>query len=275
MTNGVTWTADYVASFDEKAGTLDLQGWVTLTNDTNIAFENSRVRIAGRNLSGGGLVQMPQGRMVQEDSGANSAPNLFDLPEAVTIADRQAKQISMVELKGVPAEKVYRSVWRAGPGTNFFSGTGQPAKAEVTLRFETKDKSGSSWRLPQGAMRSFIRDAKGDAQFVGESRIGDIAAGGKVQSTISRAFDIEITPRLTKTERFGDAGTRNWVEYKVTNASAAEVSVEVEQGGLGSDARAFDESVPGVALDAYRRQWTVKVPAHGEAVLTAVLEQGR
>jgi len=34
LTPGLGWKADYVTLFDEKAGKLDMQGWVTLTNNT-------------------------------------------------------------------------------------------------------------------------------------------------------------------------------------------------------------------------------------------------
>lgn len=275
MTGGLTWKADYVASFDERGGTLDLQGWVTLTNNTNVAYEDAKVKVAAGAVSSGNLMPAAPYNPNRNDSGANDRVTLFDLPEPVTIADKQAKQIGMVELKGVRAEKVYRSVWMSGPGSGYFSGTGKPAKAQVALRFEAKDGAGRVWRLPRGALRGFIRDAKGDAQFIGETQIADIAAGGKVVAPVSQAFDIEVQPRLVSEERFGSDGKRRSVEYTVTNASHADVSVEIEEGGLGSDARAFDESVPSVALDAYRRQWTVKVPAKGTTILTAVLEQGR
>ncbi|MDR3438677.1 hypothetical protein [Telmatospirillum sp.] len=271
MTTGLGWKADYVASFDDAAGTIDLQGWVTLTNDTRIAYDNARVRVATGGVSGGGL-GVVAGR---GDNGANDRTTVFDLPEPVTIADRQAKQIGMVDLKAVPAEKVYRSVWMARGGTLSFSGSGQPAKADVVLRFDAKDAAGALWRLPRGALRAFIRDAKGAAQFVGEAQIGDIAAGGKVQAIVSRAFDIEVTPRLVSDQKVGDSKFRRAVEYKVANASDTEVTVEIEQGGLGPDAHVDEESVAGVVLDAYRRQWAVKVPAHGETLLTAVFEQGR
>jgi hypothetical protein len=63
------------------------------------------------------------------------------------------------------------------------------------------------------------------------------------------------------------------MEYKITNASAAEVSVEVEQRFFGGDIRADDESQRGTMLDAHRRLWVVKVPAHGETILTSQTEQ--
>jgi hypothetical protein len=272
MTTGLSWSADYVATFNDAAATLDLQGWVTLTNNTKVAYDQAAVRIASGAVGGQGVV--PPGLPPRADGAAADRGSLFDLPEPVSIADRQSKQVAMVDLAAVPAEKVYRSVWVARQGS-FFSGTGQTAKADVVLRFDAKDGSGRVWRLPRGALRAFVKDAKGDAQFIGETRIGDTAAGAKVQATVSKAFDIDITPRLVSDQKLGDTGSRRSVEYRIANASADDVKIEIEQGGLGSDAHVVDESVPGVALDAYRRQWTVAVPAHGEATLTAVIEQGR
>ena len=42
LTPGLGWKADYVALFDEGAGKLDVQGWITLTNTTGTTFANAR-----------------------------------------------------------------------------------------------------------------------------------------------------------------------------------------------------------------------------------------
>lgn len=257
MTDGIRARVDYVAVYDERAKALDLQGWVTLTNETSVAYPNAKVRVA--NLGGR-----------NRDSEGGSA---FTLPEPVTISDRQAKQVSLADLRGISAEKVYRSVW--APGRGFFSGTGDTEKADVVLRFSAKDGAGQERALPAGALRGFVRDAKGDAQFIGETHMSDIPPGAKVETKISRAFDIDVTPRLVKDERFGQNGARFTLEFKVANASESSAPVEIELGGLGPDVRTLSESVKGTALDAYRRQWVVTVPAKGEAILTAVIERGK
>jgi len=38
LSGGLGWSADYVALYDESAGTTDMQGWVTLTNNTGTTF---------------------------------------------------------------------------------------------------------------------------------------------------------------------------------------------------------------------------------------------
>src|SRR5262245_37968102 len=41
LTPGMGWKADYVSLFDEKAGKIDVQGWITLTNNTGTTFSNA------------------------------------------------------------------------------------------------------------------------------------------------------------------------------------------------------------------------------------------
>jgi hypothetical protein len=41
LTPGLGWSADYVALFDAKAGRVDVQGWVTLTNSTGTTYANA------------------------------------------------------------------------------------------------------------------------------------------------------------------------------------------------------------------------------------------
>jgi hypothetical protein len=48
LTGGLGWSADYVALYNESAGTIDLQGWVTLTNNTGTSFHRAdTVLVAG------------------------------------------------------------------------------------------------------------------------------------------------------------------------------------------------------------------------------------
>src|SRR5690606_28326838 len=58
LTPGLGWGADYVALYDEGRGTIDMQGWVTLTNSTGTTFHSANtLLVAGNpNMSGGSRV---------------------------------------------------------------------------------------------------------------------------------------------------------------------------------------------------------------------------
>src|SRR5580698_9766499 len=48
LTTGLAWKADYVALFDETAAKLDLQGWITLQNQSGASFKDADTqRVAG------------------------------------------------------------------------------------------------------------------------------------------------------------------------------------------------------------------------------------
>src|SRR5688572_28760557 len=58
LTPGLGWSSDYVALYDEGKDTIDMQGWVTLTNGTGTTFHTaSTLLVAGNpNLGGGSPV---------------------------------------------------------------------------------------------------------------------------------------------------------------------------------------------------------------------------
>src|SRR3954467_9641412 len=43
LTPGLGWKSDYVALFDEGAGKIDVQGWITLTNNSGTSYTNADV----------------------------------------------------------------------------------------------------------------------------------------------------------------------------------------------------------------------------------------
>ena len=118
LTTGLSWKADYVALFDEAKGMLRLQGWVTLTNSSGTSFKDARTQLVAGDINisdnGGNDWQAQQRRSAVRTggSGANDQAGiadyyLYSLPERVTVAEAQTKQVSFLDLEGVKAKKVY------------------------------------------------------------------------------------------------------------------------------------------------------------------------
>src|SRR3546814_7213033 len=59
LTNGLGWAADYVSLYDEKAGTIDVQGWVTLSNNTGTTFDEEKTLIVAGTPSTSGANYRP------------------------------------------------------------------------------------------------------------------------------------------------------------------------------------------------------------------------
>ena len=51
LTSGLSWKADYVALFDEAKNTMDLQGWITLSNNSGTPFENAKTQLVAGDVN--------------------------------------------------------------------------------------------------------------------------------------------------------------------------------------------------------------------------------
>lgn len=284
LTSGLTWKADYVARFDEKAGKLDLTGWVTLTNNSGATFSNAQTRVVAGDVNlinqGGYNPRQPvrgggslRGNGTQSGGqGALADVYVYPLPEAVTVANNQTKQVGLIDAAGVPATKRYLRV------VDGFYSAEEPVAAEVGVIFA--NGSGNAARaLPAGVIRVYVKDEAGEPRFIGESQVDHSPAGSEIVVTTGDAFDVTVQPRLVSSERTSKRlvdyfRTRYAMEYTVRNARPEPVTVEVRQRGLGRDTELTDQSITGEMRDARTVVWRVPVPANGETKLTATITTG-
>jgi hypothetical protein len=305
LTPGMGWKSDYVALFDEVAGKIDVQGWITLTNNTGTTFTNARALLVA-----GDVAQVQQGynpRQVRgraplgnqagtESSGGEALGDLraYPIEGRTTIANAQTKQVSFLDASGVPARKgyEYRNDW-LGNQT-------EAQSASSILRFSNARQGGVGAALPAGVVRVYMRDTRGQAQFIGESNIPHTPGGSLLALRTGDAFDVKVQPvmeaRTNITTQEWDLNARykitnsdgtltvvraetprafykTQMRYIVTNARNVPVTVDVVQGGLASwwwwrDVRVPDESIVGVQQDADTRRWEVPVAANGKTELT-------
>ncbi|MGX8272043.1 DUF4139 domain-containing protein [Brevundimonas diminuta] len=283
LTSGLTWKADYVARFDEKAGKLDLTGWVTLTNNSGATFSNAQTRVVAGDvnlINQGGYNPRPPVRVSNTrgngtqsgGEGALADVYVYPLPEAVTVANNQTKQVGLIDAAGVPATKRYLRV------VDGFYSAEEPMAAEVGVIFA--NGSGDAARaLPAGVIRVYVKDEAGEPRFIGESQVDHSPAGSEIVVTTGDAFDVTVQPRLVSSERVSKRlvdyfRTRYAMEYTVRNARPEPVTVEVRQRGLGRDTELTDQSITGEMRDARTVVWRVPVPANGETKLTATITTG-
>ncbi|MGX1587678.1 DUF4139 domain-containing protein [Brevundimonas diminuta] len=283
LTSGLTWKADYVARFDEKAGKLDLTGWVTLTNNSGATFSNAQTRVVAGDvnlINQGGYNPRPPVRVSNTrgngtqsgGDGALADVYVYPLPEAVTVANNQTKQVGLIDAAGVPATKRYLRV------VDGFYSAEEPIAAEVGVIF-ANGSSDAARALPAGVIRVYVKDEAGEPRFIGESQVDHSPAGSEIVVTTGDAFDVTVQPRLVSSERVSKRlvdyfRTRYAMEYTVRNARPEPVTVEVRQRGLGRDTELTDQSITGEMRDARTVVWRVPVPANGETKLTATITTG-
>lgn len=285
LTHGLAWKADYVALFDEKAGRLDLQGWVTLTNTSGVDYRDAEVQLVAGDVAldgGGGRSWRPPppprpapirgvaGAGVEAGDQAQVADYyLYPLAERTTIAENQTKQVSFLDVKGAVARKAY--TWR----TSGFASADNPSNADVSLDFSNARGAGLGAQLPAGIVRVYMRDAAGDPKFIGENRIDHVPQGSDISVKTGEAFDVTVQPTLVSQERVGRHGARYAMSYLVRNARSEPATVILRQGGLWRDAEVKNASIAPRKVTGEEATFEVPVPANGETTLTFTVEMGR
>ncbi len=274
LTPGLGWRADYVALYDDKAGTIDVQGWVTLTNNSGTTYENARTVLvagnprllgqsSGRNYRAPGMVEAGTESGNRERLGDYY---LYPLAERTTVANLQTKQVSFLDVHGAPAQHGYES--RFG----WLQTSDTPISANTVYTFSNSAKGGLGDQLPAGVVRFYIRDSRGQAQFIGESAIGHTPMGSKLAISTGQAFDVKVQPVVESRTRVNDRRWKTAMRYTLTNALPKPVTVRVIQSGLWGDVRITGESQKSERRDADSVIWTVTVPANGKTDLTATFD---
>lgn len=282
LSGGIGWSADYVALFDQAAGTIDVQGWVTLRNTSGTSFYNAKTLLVAGEVGSGDDNNNPniyRPRPVVRTlrrAGTETAAReqlgdfyLYPLPERTTIADKQTKQVSFLDVKGAPATSgyVYRAQWN--------NNAEQPESASSVLKFSNAAKGGLGDALPAGTVRVYMRDARGQPQFIGENHIDHTPQGSDLTIRTGEAFDVKVQPIVTERTRLSSDRWRTAMRYTLTNARDKPVTVELVQDGVPwwwDDTRITAESLKSERRDASTEVWQVPVPANGTATVTATYE---
>jgi len=284
LTNGLSWKADYVALFEEKPGKLDLQGWVTLTNESGVDYRDAETQLVAGDVNLVRSIQeywqvrqmrrqqgVRRGGMEQASAGGPQSVAdyyVYPLARPTTIAQNQTKQVSFLDVKGANARKAYE--YRAGG----FESLEEPAHADVALQFANSGAAGLGAQLPAGVVRVYVRDAAGEPKFVGENAIEHTPQGSDISVKIGEAFDVTVQPTVVAQEKAGKWRSRYKMSYLIRNARAQPATVVIRQGGLGRDGKVIEESAKSRRIDAYSLSWDVTAPANGETTLTFTVDTG-
>jgi hypothetical protein len=273
LTNGIAWSADYVGVFDERAGTLSMQGWVTLTNRTGASYTNARTQlVAGApGETGRGSPGVRRGGTGGPSSDETSFADyhIYTLPEPTTIAENQTKQVSFLDAPNARATKVYEVERNGYQSERFASG------AAVRLTLKNSRDTGLGAALPEGTVRLYTKDSTGRVQFIGEDNIGHTSEGSDVVLDVGTAFDVTSQSTVVRRENPSPGITVTEMAYVFRNARAEPVTIDFRQGGIDGDHDVQRASIEPKEVDANTFAWSVPVPARGETRLTFTVREGK
>lgn len=267
----VSWRADYVLKLNRANDQAQLSGWVTLANQSGMAFEKAKLKLVAGDVrqAGGGERRFLKSRA--DASMLAAAPqmqeeaffeyHLYSLERAVSIANRETKQVSLLTAPrfGVKKELVARfSDHQQGGGPEPIK-----QKVQVFLKFKNVKQNGLGLPLPKGVVRAYQDSEDGSSLLIGEDSIEHTAKGEEVRLTMGEAFDLKIERRLASAEKIGKTRYALGWEIKVRNGKdkAQDLLLQENFPGAWKIVKASQEYK---RLDARTAQFALSVPPTGK-----------
>lgn len=279
LARSLAWNADYVLTVARDDKAADLNGWVTLTNNSGTAFRNARLQLVAGDLNRvREQLGMLQDRGERRAEAASAPPpmaqeafadyHLYSLNRKTTINNAQTKQISMLEGTGVPTLKRY-----VVEGQHYYyrnhQHPGSPLKdvVQVYYQFKNEAKAGLGIPMPAGIVRVYQQDSTGGVQFVGEDRIAHTPKDETLNLKIGNAFDVICERKQIDFEKIAPNVYEMEYEIALRNHKPADVAVEVNEP-IGGTWRMIRSSHQWTRTAAWASHFKVPVAADGTAVLT-------
>ena len=279
LTANMNWSADYVLNVARDEKSADLDGWVTLNNNSGVAYQNAKLQlVAGEIHQVGTHLAEPSGAVRAGIAMAKAAPqftqegiseyHLYSLGRRTSIQNNESKQISLLTGTNIPVEKhlvtegesyYYRNAQSLGNPT--------PQPVKVIYQFKNEEKGGLGMPLPAGTVRVYQSDSKGGIQFVGEDSIQHTPKDETLRIYIGDAFDVVCERKQTDYKKL--SSNLYEMEYEITlrNHKDGPVTVEVREP-VGGDWEVVNSNFPYTKLDARTIGFEIPVAKEGTSKLT-------
>jgi hypothetical protein len=278
LTSGISWSADYVVTLAKDDASFDLEGWVTLNNQSGAQYTNAQLKlVAGEVNVVQPLAEMNLGAgmaWARDTAGMREEPfaeyHLYTLPRRTTIKQNQSKQVSLLRADGVQAKKAYE--YRGSE--SFYSQRVMPMKDEkvaVFLVFQNAAANRLGVPLPGGVMRVYQEDSDGMLQFAGEDRINHTPKDEEVRLRLGQAFDVVAERTQTDYRVIADNEYESAYEIRVRNHKDSDITVDIVEP-MTADWEIRENSHEFVKKDARTAVFSVKVAQDGETVVTYRVE---
>ena len=277
LTNNMNWNADYVLTVTRDEKSADLDGWVTLANNSGTAYKNAKLQLVAGEVHRVAPVPMNGRALGAVIAEAKAAPqfeqenfseyHLYSLARRPSIEDKESKQISLLNASGVAVEKLLLVTGQPYYYRNAQS-IGNPIQqpVQVNYRFKNEDKSGLGMPLPAGTVRVYQADSHGGIQLVGEDNINHTPKDESVTIHVGDAFDIVCERKETDFKKLSNNLYEFEYEITLRNHKESDVSVEVREP-IGGDWEVEKSSYKSEKLDATTLGFQIPVAKNGTSTL--------
>ncbi len=274
MTTGLSWHCEYVAKVSPDEKTMDLNGWVSLDNESGASYRDARLKLVAGDVnrvepapSGGAMYEM-----AKAENAAPPAPqfqekslfeyHLYTLQRPTDLLDKQVKQVQLMEAQGVPVLKKYT-----------YDGSQDDKKVSVTLELDNKEANGMGMPLPAGKIRVYKADEDSTDQFIGEDSIDHTPKDEKVRVNMGKAFDVVGERKILAVRRAGSQTNEQDIQIVLRNHKDTAIQVVAVEHAWG-EWHITQKSQDFRKKDANNFEFDVPVPANGAATITYTLHAG-
>jgi len=287
----LSWSSNYVAVMDRNDASLDLTGWVTLTNNSGTTFNGAGLKLVAGDVNiireGFRKFQATGREMLAADESEPQFKQtdlfeykLYSLQRRTDIRNNETKQIELVSGRSVPSKKVFIydglddqwRYWYRNSAYSSQSSFGQQSnpKVGVFVTFRNEEAGGLGIPLPKGKVRVYKRDDDGKEQFVGEDEIDHTAKDEEIRLYLGNAFDL-VGERAQKD--FKSFASRRVVEetieIKVRNHKKESAEVLVyEHPWRWSEWEIIRSNSEWQKIDQSTLKFPITVSKDGEQVIT-------
>jgi hypothetical protein len=278
LANNLSWNSDYVLTVARDDKAADLDGWVTLVNNSGTAFHNARLQLVAGDLNRvqeRGRNEMMDARIATKAMAAApqfqqenfSEYHLYTLGRRTSVEDKETKQISLLAGTDVPVQKIF-----VVNGQNYYyhnrQNPGSPIKDNVMVfyKFKNDEKAGLGIPIPAGNVRVYQKDSKGGILFVGEDHIDHTPKDESISVHIGNAFDVVSERKQTDYKSISSNVWEMEFEITIRNHKDSAITVQVNEP-IGGDWEMLNSSYKYTKTSAWAAQFNVPVDKNGTSLL--------
>jgi hypothetical protein len=277
LTGGLSWKADYVGALSADDTRLDLNGLITLSNDSGTTYSNAKMQLVAGDVNQvqeafsqaktlGRAVTADQAQVRQEQL---LEYHLYTLGRPTTIADKQTKQVALLSAASIPVTKTLELRGAPYYYTGQYGDLGQRLKFGVYIQFQNEG-GGLGIPLPKGTVRIYKKDSAGNAQFVGEDSIDHTPRHEQVRLHLGESFDVTANKKQTSYRLYRQGAEyiyESSYEIEMHNAKNQAQAVKVVEQLPGINWEIISENYQHVKAAADTAIWNIKLGANSKQTL--------
>jgi len=273
LTQNLNWSADYVLVVDDAEKKGDLNGWVTLVNESGASYKNAELKLVAGDVNrvqpkpapegyGYAMAKVSRAEAPQFQEQGLFEYHLYSLQRPTDVLQNEKKQVNLLSAAGIGVNKKLiffgQQYWYRGQYGQVLSNQ----KVGVYLDIQNSEQNRLGMPLPKGTLRVYKADKSGAKQFVGEDAIEHTPRDEKLRVKMGDAFDVVGDRKQTEWHELGSCTSESAWEIEIRNHKDSAVEVE-DYEPIGGDWTMISSSQAPEKKDASTFTFTVKVPARG------------